>query len=643
MLLRTRILISLLLVMIVLPASFWVAEYFSSRQTQAFLHFEKKVAKDTLLKRILLAQRKRLEGQIRSLSRNRDALGAIVSADPEYIDDEVRPTFNRLKVSKLVDEMVVADTSDKIIFKSSEKGDYSYTKRFLQQAKETKKSFFGVSSDLNGKIFMVLAFPVYKSGKLIAHAAYIRNFITIAKDLKNNDKSEVIVADSKGKVVISTNKAFSDKLSVKNLKSYDQNSQIYNFDGKSFDISSVPIMEGKSKVIAELYSIEDVSSLQAEISRIFLISKGSIFLFLILFLSGLGYWLHRQFSLLMKAVKSLERLSKGDYDIEVKDCGKTDEIGLIMNSITVFRENLMQMDEIRKEQNLLKEKNEAERKNVLESLAESFELDIGGFITKLGDVAVVLEEKASNLISSSKTSLDQTSAVTDVSQTASDNAQTVASATEEMSASISELSHQVTDAKSVAVDVIEEVKSTSSTVDTLETASQRIDEVVKLISDIAEQTNLLALNATIEAARAGDAGKGFAVVASEVKSLANQTAKATDEISQQVSQLQNTSSGVASAFNNIADRITNLSNLTVSIAGTLEQQTASTSEIANSISKVAHGAQDVADRMKSMSDVAKNSEQSSVDMTEISRDTTQSVQELKQEVDSFLHKVRDSA
>jgi len=273
-------------------------------------------------------------------------------------------------------------------------------------------------------------------------------------------------------------------------------------------------------------------------------------------------------------------------------------------------------------------------------LADTFEESIKGVVETISSSATELESSAQTMTAVSDQANERSTAVAAASEEASSNVQTVAAAAEELSASISEIGRQVHQSNSIATSAVEEAKHVNATVQNLAEGAQRIGEVVALINDIADQTNLLALNATIEAARAGDAGKGFAVVANEVKSLANQTGKATEDIAAQITAIQSATQESVGAIQGISTTIAKINEIAAAIAAAVEEQGTAIQEIARNVSQAAKGTQDVSKNISGVRDVAGEAGQASNHVLLAARDLNAQAEMLRTEVDKFLHIIR---
>ena len=337
---------------------------------------------------------------------------------------------------------------------------------------------------------------------------------------------------------------------------------------------------------------------------------------------------------------AMVRLAEGDHAVEVPGTERTDEIGAMAETVQVFKDNAInvkRMEEEQEQQRLANEKRLQEERN---QLADNFESAVMGIVQSVGDAATAMNGSANEMRGIAEQTSNRSAAVTSASVQASANVQSVATATEEMSASVQEISRQVSTSSEISNDAVTESQRATEQVQGLAEASQRIGDVVDLINDIANQTNLLALNATIEAARAGDASKGFAVVASEVKNLASQTAKATEEISGQITEIQGATGSAVTAIEGISKTIAQISEIGNSISAAVEEQGASTQEISRNVQEAAKGTDEVNSNINEVNQGAQETGSAAGQVLEATNDLTNQAANLKSEVDKFLTSVR---
>jgi methyl-accepting chemotaxis protein len=333
-------------------------------------------------------------------------------------------------------------------------------------------------------------------------------------------------------------------------------------------------------------------------------------------------------------------LAKGRFDVDVFGQNRVDEIGVIARSVQVFKENGRAMEKMRAEQEASKAKAEAERRQMMLQLADSFEAEVKVVVQSVSSQASQLQSTALSLSNVADKAKGQSSTVSTAAEHASSNVQTVASAAEQLASSIGEIARQVAHSSELSRSAVVEAKRTSEIVSALATSAQKIGDVVNLITDIASQTNLLALNATIEAARAGDAGKGFAVVAGEVKTLANQTARATEEIGQQINGIQAATREAVQAIETITGSITNINDVGTSIASAVEEQGAATQEIARNVQQAAEGTREVSDNISGVQAAVEEAGAGANNVRDAARDLSTQSESLTQQVDRFIGRVR---
>ena len=343
---------------------------------------------------------------------------------------------------------------------------------------------------------------------------------------------------------------------------------------------------------------------------------------------------------LQRMTGAMNDLAGGKLDVDVPGIGRRDEIGEMAKAVEVFKRNAVERQALEAEQKQAETRAVAQRKADMYKMAEDFEGAVGGIIGAVSTASSQLETSAGALSSTAERAEELATTVAAASEEASTNVQSVASATEEMASSVNEISRQVQESARMAGEAVDQARKTNDRVSELSKAAARIGDVVELINTIAGQTNLLALNATIEAARAGEAGRGFAVVASEVKALAEQTAKATGEIGQQVSGIQAATQESVGAIKEISGTIERLSEISSAIAAAVEEQGAATQEISRNVQQAAHGTQQVSSNITDVQRGAGETELASTQVLSAAQSLSGDSNRLKLEVDKFLATVR---
>jgi methyl-accepting chemotaxis protein len=336
---------------------------------------------------------------------------------------------------------------------------------------------------------------------------------------------------------------------------------------------------------------------------------------------------------------AMHALAGGRQDTPIPATDYKNEIGQMAQSVEVFKNAMLESQRLAAEQ-AAAQRQQLERSERMMALTRSFDQDVAAALASVNAAVAAMETTAGKMAESAQSVSSGAQAVSSGAMEASSNVQTVAAATEELNASIGEIGNQVTMSTRVAEEAVGEAERTSNVVTGLAAAADRIGQVVTLIQDIANQTNLLALNATIEAARAGEAGRGFAVVASEVKNLAQQTGRATEEIGQQIGDVQNSTNTAVTAIQQISSTIKRSHEIAATIAAAVEEQGAATKEIARNVEEAAKGTEDVTQNISMVSDAARVSTEAATTVRQSAGELARQSAQLDHLVKGFLDGVR---
>jgi methyl-accepting chemotaxis protein len=410
--------------------------------------------------------------------------------------------------------------------------------------------------------------------------------------------------------------------------------------GSRFYTAYQPVFNSAGKVVGILYvgiAMAELDGMLGQAVAAMAIAAGIAALIILL----ATMLLVRQVTKPLKVVaETLTVLADGRTDVEVQYADRPDEIGVIARTVDVFKTNRIERRQLEADR-LNAEKAATERRKAeLSQFVEAFRTKIGGVIQQVLNSSHRFEQDAQQLSVTAHSTAEMSEQSADASRQASEHVRSAATASDELTHSITEISRRVQDSNSIAADAVKQANATDERMAELSAAGDRIGDVVKLITSIAEQTNLLALNATIEAARAGDAGRGFAVVAQEVKTLAGQTAKATDEISSHIVNMQRATGESVGAIKAIGQTIERISEISASISAAVEEQGAATQNIAHGVQAAAGGTLEVAENIERVARDAGATETTSGEMLQSAKALSEVSTHLKDAVEEFLDSVR---
>lgn len=383
--------------------------------------------------------------------------------------------------------------------------------------------------------------------------------------------------------------------------------------------------------------LDKLAALNVRLSTISIEAGVALFAALIVMVIALHFTMTKP---IQNVFAGIAKLNKNDFSAHFRYAAYTDEIGQISATLEEFKDKLQENENLKKRQEEAERKNKEEKDKMMAELASSFEQEIGTVIDTISSAATEMEATARSMADNSSQTNDKAGSVALAAEDASTNVNAVAGASDQLFSSIHEITGQVALSTKISGEAKSKALDTSEKVENLISAANKIGEVVTLITDVAEQTNLLALNATIEAARAGDAGKGFAVVATEVKSLANQTTQATNEISMQITDIQNATKESGAALHEIIEVIQKIDEISNTVASAVEEQSAATSAISENVQNASQGTNSVTQDIREVTQAASETGESAHLVLNAARDLSQQANTLSDTVKGFIARIQ---
>lgn len=341
-----------------------------------------------------------------------------------------------------------------------------------------------------------------------------------------------------------------------------------------------------------------------------------------------------------KIAEVTDGLAKGDVSADLEDFSRKDELGVVVEALKSFKENIVRIKELQKNEEKMRAEAEEAKRTAMGKMADKFEHEVQGIINTVASTAATLYKTSDNMKNVMAKAALQSGAVSDASEQTNLNVKSVSVAVEEMSSAVKEIAAQITKSSALVSETVEHTQQAGMIVEELTGAVAQIGNIVELISGISAQINLLALNATIESARAGEAGKGFAVVASEVKNLAGQTGKATEEIAKQIENVKKVSNEVVEVLKSIQSAINNVNQYSGGIASAVEQQSAATSEISGNMRQASERVQDISSNIGDVTHGVSNADREAGEMLQSSEMLSKQSEQLSARVKHFLKELK---
>lgn len=601
MLIRTKIaLASVASVVVVVAGLKFGWQYSSNIEEERYKEIFIK-SREQLWQEVVSGEFLRTETKTESLRQNQELVDALGAGNGAAVAQSFMPAANKVLSDPTYEGVSLLDNRGRVLSAVGKQA-VSPSALYAEKPPQAQEYYdFGTYDD--GRIGLSGLYPVWGDNAIVGWLIVTRKLDPAVKKFSSSLNGLSFVANKDhSKIVASNDKEYQE---IKDLSSKDYENSAYavvKVDDKIYSETHFPLKTRNGTTLGSVLNYADNTKSYELLNEINLWSLIIVALLVLGSVSGIYYFLYVTFRHLSVALDAMASLAQGNKDTKIPHRESDDEFGRLVHILELLQKNALEIDRLNREQVEAEVRRARETKEKLLNISDNLERDLDKAIQMVSkdtkDALSSVDEMLQRIGSAS----NRANTVSESADTASQNVNAVASAAEELTAAIQEISAQVNQAASISRDAVEKASNTSKTIFTLADTASQISTVVDLITDIAEQTNLLALNATIEAARAGEAGKGFAVVAAEVKNLANQTAKATEDISSKVAGIHEVSKESVRAIEEVTKVIDEINNVSNSISAAVEEQSAATAEISQNTQQAAEGTRQVNDNTERMQD-----------------------------------------
>jgi methyl-accepting chemotaxis protein len=570
----------------------------------------------------------------KSFVRDRKLRTGLLENDAALVGERAGPTRTRLQASDVIDELVVAGKDGTVLYHSA--GDGAGLSRVARRALDTQTAQRGFAR-VAGRPVLTVAFPVYSRGQLIGVGAYHRELAALVEAVAGAAESVAAVFDSENAPVAGT--MAEARVDLARSVVGTERTAIRASEGASYRFTPIALRDPSGERVASLVIGRDVSAAVSASASVWTQTIAGTVAAILVFAAATAWFLRTRIARPLTAIaRRMDAVAGGETDVDIVHDGRDDEVGRLAAGVRAFRDKLAEIERLRAEK--AQADQEAAHQRAMAQMADRLEAQVGEVVQQIQAAAEQLHGTADRMSTAAAETSERVVAVETAAGQTSGNVDTVSSAAADLAGSIDAVGERANTTAETARAARERMDGAREQLDALSQAANQIDDVVQQIQEIAEKTNLLALNATIEAARAGEAGKGFAVVAGEVKNLANQTQKATENITERITNVQAATRQAVEVIGTVAGNMREIDEAAASIASAVEQQTGSTRDISQNVSEAASGVANVSSQLQEINARAEQANTASSEVVAAAGTLSGQADTLSKRVDEFLREVR---